>query len=44
MTKKGLKPRRGDTPPMRKQTTDETIESRPEWDCDDILWAIRDRV
>ena len=29
---------------MRKQTTETASESRPEWGCDDILLAIRDRV
>ena len=29
---------------MRKETTQTAPESRPEWNCYDILCAIRDRV
>ena len=29
---------------MGKQTTETASESRPEWDCDEVSWVIRDRV
>ena len=32
MNNTGSRPKRGDTPPMRKESTESRSESRPEWE------------